>query len=88
MDRFLYIVGGDKAALRRAAALLFELPGPPVIYYGTEVGLAQTHSKGGQLGLEAGRVPMEWQASHQDRALFDFFRGLIRARAAAKPWLR
>ena len=44
MDRFLYLAGGDKSALRRAAAAQMRLPGPPIIYYGTEVGLSQARS--------------------------------------------
>ncbi|MBC8330569.1 MAG: alpha-amylase, partial [Anaerolineae bacterium] len=44
MDRFLLIAGGDKDALKRAAAAQMKLPGPPIIYYGTEVGLNHTHS--------------------------------------------
>ncbi|MEX2143168.1 MAG: alpha-amylase family glycosyl hydrolase, partial [Anaerolineales bacterium] len=40
MKRFLYIAGEDKQKLRMAAELQFKLPGPPIIYYGTEVGMS------------------------------------------------
>jgi cyclomaltodextrinase len=79
MDRFLYAAGGDKDALRRAAAAQMRLPGPPIIYYGTEVGLSQRKSKGGGLGLEASREPMAWGGA-QDRDLLAYYQSLIRQR--------
>lgn len=85
MDRFPFIAGNDREALRRAARCLFHLPGPPVIYYGTEVGLTQTISKTSEVGLEASRGAMVW-GEEQDRELFAFFQELIAARQEAKPW--
>ena len=41
MNRFLFSVGGDVRRLKLAALCQFTLPGPPIIYYGTEVGLSQ-----------------------------------------------
>lgn len=79
MDRFLFIAGNDKEALRRAAEAQMRLPGPPIIYYGTEVGLEQRFSKEAGLGLEVSRVPMVWD-SRQDRELLAFYRKLIRQR--------
>jgi cyclomaltodextrinase len=79
MDRFLYAAGGDKDALRRAAAAQMRLPGPPIIYYGTEVGLSQRKSKGDGLGLEASREPMAWGGA-QDRDLLAYYQSLIRQR--------
>jgi glycosidase len=79
MDRFLYLAHGDKEALRRAAAVQFQLPGPPIIYYGTEIGLGQAASTRDGLGLHVCRVPMEW-GSGQDGELFRFYQGLIRER--------
>ena len=67
MNRFLHIAGGDKDALRAALRRQFQLPNPPILYYGTEVGLS--HERGTrELGLEAGRVPMLW-GDQQDRVL-------------------
>jgi cyclomaltodextrinase / maltogenic alpha-amylase / neopullulanase len=83
MDRFLQLANGDKDALRRAAAAQIRLPGPPIIYYGTEVGLTQTASTTGGLGLHVNRVPMVWGAG-QDRELLAFYRNLIRERRAAE----
>ncbi len=79
MDRFLFIAGGDKDALRRAAAVQMRLPGPPIIYQGTEIGLQQRVSKEAGLGLEVNRVPMAWGAD-QDRELLAFYQELIRER--------
>ena len=81
MDRFLFLAGGDKEALRRAAAAQMRLPDPPVIYYGTEVGLEQQVSKTPALGLDVCRVPMLWDGG-QDRELFVFYQALIRERRA------
>jgi glycosidase len=83
MDRFLFIAGGDKEVLRRAATAQLRLPGPPVIYYGTEVGLEQKVSKTPALGLDVCRVPMQWDGG-QDRALFGFYQELIRERKARR----
>jgi len=81
MDRFLYIAQGDKEALRRAAAVQMRLPGPPIIYYGTEVGLSQTASTREGRGLHVSRVPMVW-GEEQDRELWAYYQALIRERAA------
>lgn len=79
MDRFLFAANGDKAALRRAVAAQMRLPGPPIIYYGTEVGLSQRKSKTDGFGLEASREPMPW-GGEQDADLLAFYRDLIRKR--------
>lgn len=78
-DRFLYIADGDKGALRRAAVAQFRLPGPPIIYYGTEVGLSQNAGRAEGGGLEESRLPMLW-GDDQDRELLDFYTDLIRSR--------
>ena len=77
-DRFLYVAGEDKEALKRAAAAQMRLPMPPVIYYGTEVGLSQSQSKHG-LGLEVSRAVMPWGAE-QDADLLAFYQELIAVR--------
>ncbi|MBZ0275865.1 MAG: alpha-amylase [Anaerolineae bacterium] len=79
MDRFLFIAGGDKNALRRAAAAQMRLPGPPIIYYGTEVGLSQPVSTGDGMGLHVSRTPMFW-GDEQDADLLAFYTDLIRRR--------
>lgn len=82
MDRFLFAAGGDKDALRRAAAFQMRLPGPPIIYYGTEVGLNQRSGKDDGFGLVVSREPMLW-GDDQDRDLLAYYKALIAARRGA-----
>jgi cyclomaltodextrinase len=79
MDRFLFLAGGDKGALRRAAAVQMDLPGPPIIYYGTEVGLNQAVSIQEGQGMHINRVPMAW-GEEQDIELLAYYRDLVRKR--------
>lgn len=79
MDRFLYLAGGDKQRLQLAALVQMTLPHPPVIYYGTEVGLSQTENKAGGGGLELSRLPMPWGAE-QDGKLLGWYRQLVALR--------
>lgn len=81
MDRFLFIANGDKQALHEAAAHQMQLPGIPVIYYGTEVGLSQQVSTRAGSGLHVSRTPMLWNGE-QDHELLDYYRSLIQARHA------
>jgi glycosidase len=85
MDRFLFIANNEIEKLKRAAELQFNMPGPPIIYYGTEVGLEQISSKTSSVGLEASRGAMVW-GEEQDKALFAFYQNLIRQRLEEKPW--
>ncbi|MEZ4658245.1 MAG: alpha-amylase family glycosyl hydrolase [Caldilineaceae bacterium] len=77
MNRFLWAVGNDKARLKMAATLLFGLGGPPILYYGAEVGLSQPRSKAPW--LEEARHPMLW-GDAQDADLHAFFKRLIALR--------
>jgi cyclomaltodextrinase len=79
MDRFLHLADGDKQALRRAAAVQMRMPGPPIIYYGTEVGLTQRATIHGGRGMHVNRVPMVW-GDEQDPDLLAYYRALIRKR--------
>lgn len=85
MDRFLYLAGGDTQTLRKVAALQLQLPGPPIIYYGTEVGMSQTAGKSSRAGLEVGRAAMLWN-DRQDRELLAYYQRLIGERIEAEPW--
>ena len=78
MNRFLWAAGGEVRRLRLAALLQFALPGPPVVYYGTEVGLSQVRDvRQGTRGLpEESRLPMLWE-EQQDGELREFYRELI-----------
>ena len=76
MNRFLWLVGGDTRRLKLAALCQFTLPQPPIVYYGTEVGLSQRQAVG---RLEEARLPMLWDEA-QDQDLLDFYRRLIALR--------
>ena len=78
MDRFLQITDGDQSAQLAAMEALMRLPNPPVIYYGSEVGLLQPMSTA-QGGLEVSRAPMPW-GDEQDKALLAQTQALIHAR--------
>ncbi|MFU8827100.1 MAG: alpha-amylase family glycosyl hydrolase [Brevefilum sp.] len=63
MNRFLFAAQGDEQVLRTALLVLYSLPEPPIIYYGTEVPLSQyrsIHAKGAQ-GFDEVRLPMPWK---------------------------
>ncbi|MGA9380405.1 MAG: glycoside hydrolase family 13 protein [Phormidium sp.] len=76
MNRFLWLVNGDRRRLKLAALCQFTLPHPPIIYYGTEVGLSQLEHVG---RLEESRLPMLWDAE-QDASLLAFYKQLIALR--------
>jgi glycosidase len=85
MNRFLWVVGGDVRRLRLAALFQFTLPSPPIVYYGTEVGLSQerdVRSADGRGHPEESRLPMPWNGD-QDRALYDTYQGLVTLRRSA-----
>lgn len=84
MNRFLWVTRGDKRKLMQAAACQFTLSAPPIIYYGTEVGLSQQRDtrQGGFGILEESRLPMRW-GEEQDRNLFTFYQQLISFRKSS-----
>ena len=61
MNRFLYLAGGDESRLRLAALVLYTLPGPPVVYYGTERALSQARGNDEGVGLDEARQPVDWE---------------------------
>src|SRR5579884_1976289 len=81
MDRFLFLANGNTRRLRMAASCQFALQPTPIIYYGTEIGLSQEHSKTEE-GFGDGEVrrDMIWDQAEWDGELLDFFRTLIHAR--------
>jgi glycosidase len=84
MNRLLWVVGGDTRKLKLAALCQFTLPHPPIVYYGTEVGLSQRQDvryADGSGHPEEARLPMLWGEA-QDAELLDFYRGLVAARRA------
>lgn len=82
MNRFLWLARGDKRRLQLAALCQFTLAGPPIVYYGTEVGLSQlqdiAHPNGRHI-MEESRLPMLWGAE-QDHQLHAYYRQLIHFR--------
>jgi cyclomaltodextrinase len=72
MDRFLFKCGNDIDHLKEAASIQFSLNQPPIIYYGTEVGMTQNKSiwnlpPNGDL---LARQPMNWDNQNNDLRLF------------------
>jgi alpha-amylase len=59
MIRVATQLGGDRAALAQAAAMLLTLPGTPFLYYGEEIGME--NGPGGDDRQK--RTPMPWDAS-------------------------
>jgi glycosidase len=82
MNRFLIAAGGDIKRLRLAAMVQFMLPGPPIIYYGTEVGLSQQRPLG---RLEESRLPMP-PRDQWDLELRQYYRDLIQLRREVAPF--
>ncbi len=75
MDRFLFEAGNNNSRLKQAAEIQFAQPSPPIIYYGTELGLSQAKRISGDYGdLEARRM-MPWKTP--DRTLFKTYQRLI-----------
>jgi len=77
MNRFLWVAGGNVERVKLAATLLMTLPGPPIIYYGTEVGLSQRYD--GVIENAEARLPMLWGAD-QNTDLLAHFQQLGRMR--------
>lgn len=82
MDRFLYVAGQDRDALKLAALTLLTLPATPVLYYGTEVGATHEHptSDREHAGDALARQDMEWDRSRWYHDLLAFFRQAIALR--------
>src|ERR1700682_4047344 len=78
MNRFLWMAGGNRDRLKLAATLLLTLPGMPVIYYGTEVGLSQRYD--GVIENAEARLPMLW-GGDQNQDLLAHFQHLGRMRS-------
>jgi glycosidase len=87
MNRFLWIVRGDARRLKLAALCQYTLPHPPILYYGTEVGLSQQRDvrhADGSGHPEESRLPMPWGAE-QRGDLLAFYRELGALRRATAP---
>ena len=72
-ERFLTLVGEDRAKLRCALAVLFFFPGMPCICYGTEIGMV------GEYEPDSRRT-FDWNEEHWDRELQEIVRKLAKLR--------
>jgi glycosidase len=79
MNRFLTIAQEDKTSLKLAALILAALSAPPIIYYGTEVGISQNLSIDDGEGFDEARLPMLW-GTDRDDLLMKYFRDLFALR--------
>ncbi len=57
--RLAPLVGNDRKRIELLTALLFSLPGTPVLYYGDEIGMGENIYLGDRNGV---RTPMQWSA--------------------------
>jgi maltose alpha-D-glucosyltransferase / alpha-amylase len=57
--RLAPLVGNERKRIELLVALLFSLPGTPVIYYGDEIGMGDNIYLGDRNGV---RTPMQWSA--------------------------
>jgi maltose alpha-D-glucosyltransferase/alpha-amylase len=57
--RLAPLVGNDRKRIELLTALLFSLPGTPVIYYGDEIGMGENIYLGDRNGV---RTPMQWSS--------------------------
>jgi len=80
MDRILYQLNNNKNTLKTLAYLQFNLPQPPIIYYGTEQAMSQEKSIWDcpSHGDVLARQPMQWNTQEND--LYEFYKELIRQR--------
>ncbi|MBA3532926.1 MAG: alpha-amylase [Ardenticatenales bacterium] len=76
MDRFLFAAGGSLDRLKLATLVLYTLPQPPLLYYGTEIALQQRYGKSEGYGLEVSREPMAWELATENAELLRYFQRL------------
>ncbi|HEY5159229.1 MAG TPA: alpha-amylase family glycosyl hydrolase [Anaerolineales bacterium] len=79
MNRVLFIADGDIRKVKMAATCQFTLSQPPIVLYGTEVGLSQKVDC--RNGLDVVREPMPWD-DYQNGDLMKFYRKLCQARSS------
>lgn len=81
MNRFLWSAQGDVRRLKLASLCQFTQTAPPIIYYGTEVGLNQERDvhRGDKDFHEESRTPMLW-GEKQNKELLRFYRDLVHFR--------
>jgi glycosidase len=84
VPRFLHEAGNNVNKLKNAATAQFALPGSPVIYYGTEVGLSQSkdHHSYSDWKDRWYREMMPWEEEEQNLELLAFYQNLIELRVS------
>jgi maltose alpha-D-glucosyltransferase/alpha-amylase len=55
--RLAPLLGGDRRKIELLNAILFSLPGTPIVYYGDEIGMGDNIYLGDRFGV---RTPMQW----------------------------
>jgi glycosidase len=82
MNRILFMAAGIQARVRLGALVLFTLMGPPIVYYGTEVGVTQERPiHQNNFGIfEEARLPMNWSPAPAEAELRNYFRSLLHLR--------
>ena len=67
MNRFIFTAEENLEALHAALTLLYLLPQPLIVYYGTEIPLSQHHSihDPGSVGFDESRLAMDWDSPNQ-----------------------
>ncbi|MBP3951581.1 pullulanase [Bacillus sp. YZJH907-2] len=82
VPRFLHAAENDVEKLKLASVAQFTLPGSPVIYYGTEVGLSQSqdHSNYTEWADRWYREMMLWEDGEQDLDLLQHYKDIIEMR--------
>ncbi len=58
--RLAPLLGNDRRRIELLTALLFSLPGTPIVYYGDEIGMGDNLELGDRHGV---RTPMQWSAA-------------------------
>ncbi|QKS70657.1 S-layer homology domain-containing protein [Paenalkalicoccus suaedae] len=82
-SRILFELNEDTDALKLASFTQFALPGAPIIYYGTEVGMSQSedHRPFTEWQDRWYREMMVWDEADQNRDLFTHYQSLLDVRA-------
>ncbi|WP_082676779.1 alpha-amylase family glycosyl hydrolase [Shouchella shacheensis] len=82
VPRFLFEAGDDVNKLKLASATQFALPGSPIIYYGTEVGMSQSrdHNEYQDWSDRWYREMMPWEEEEQNQELLSHYKEIIKLR--------
>ena len=88
MDRFLHISGGDVRRLKLALLFLLSDPRPPVLYYGTEVGMSHAAplSDRARGGDALARQDMPWDRSQWNEDVRRFVARLVEIRTSTRAF--